>query len=96
MCEHMCIKYVPVCVSRLGFMNPLSRPGQGTVLDVCGGGMNHEDTSPSLYWIWSGGGMVNQYIADKSYDPNWIWIWIYPVWDSIRYPVLTRVDPMVP
>ena len=32
--EHICIKYVRVCVSCLGLMNPLSRPGQGAVLDM--------------------------------------------------------------
>ena len=32
--EHMCIKYARVCISCLGLMNPLSRPGQGAVLDM--------------------------------------------------------------
>ena len=32
--EHMCIKYARVCVSCLGLMNPLSRAGQGAVLDM--------------------------------------------------------------
>ena len=25
-------------------------------------------------------------------DPNWIWIWIYQVWDSIPYPVIRGGD----
>jgi hypothetical protein len=32
--EHMCIKYARVCISCLGLMNPLSRPGQGAALDM--------------------------------------------------------------
>ena len=32
--EHMCIKYARVCISCLGLMNPLSRSGQGAVLDM--------------------------------------------------------------
>ena len=31
-------------------------------------------------------------ICDQGYDPNWIWIWIYPVWDLMIYPILSRGD----
>ena len=91
--EHMCMKYARGCISCLGLMNPLSRPGQRCRIGhVCGGGMDHEDPSPNPYWIWSGVGMANQYIAEQGYDPNWIWIWIYPVWDPMIHPILRWVD----
>ena len=44
-------------------------------------------------WILVGG-MVNESIHDQGHDPNWIWIWIYPVWDSMIYPVLRGGIPL--
>ena len=38
------------------------------------------------------GGMTYPVICDQGYDPNWIWIWIYPVWDLMIYPVLRWGD----
>jgi hypothetical protein len=32
--ERICINYASVCISCLGLMNPLSRLGQGAVLDM--------------------------------------------------------------
>ncbi len=45
--------------------------------------INESQCLGRIGYAWEAG-MVN----GQGHDPNWIWIWIYPVWDSMIYPVL--------
>ena len=71
-----------------------TRPGQGCHIEYeCNGGIRAKSKyRPSqgpyrirMQW-WHD--LSSRMVCEQGYDPNWIWIWIYPVWDSMTYPVL--------
>ena len=63
----------------LGQAGP-GRDQAGTLRRLAGPGRDQD---------WDGPG-----IRQRVYDPKWIWIWIYPVWDDPSYPVRKGGDAL--